>query len=177
MSSSPWYSSVAGEVLEQGDLFYGFPVLVPELTSEDILMYLSGTDLSEIDQKASIKLLDVVVMTQSCDLENNKIETVMLCPIWSLDDFKPYLGRAKRNNIRKGNMNEYHLLNSSEELGISFTLVEFSRLYMTSKDALIEFAKSVESRPRLNPPYKEHLSQAFARYFMRVGLPSNIPEF
>jgi len=29
-------------------------------------------------------------------------------------------------------------------------------------------------RLRLLPPYREHLSQAFARYFMRVGLPSNI---
>jgi hypothetical protein len=27
------------------------------------------------------------------------------------------------------------------------------------------------------PPYREHLSQAFARYFMRVGLPSDIPSF
>jgi maleate cis-trans isomerase len=26
-------------------------------------------------------------------------------------------------------------------------------------------------RVRLLSPYKEHLSQAFARYFMRVGLP------
>jgi len=23
----------------------------------------------------------------------------------------------------------------------------------------------------VNPPYREHLSQAFARFFMRVGLP------
>lgn len=27
------------------------------------------------------------------------------------------------------------------------------------------------SRNILMPPYREHLSQAFARYFMRVGLP------
>ena len=29
-------------------------------------------------------------------------------------------------------------------------------------------------RLRLLPPYREHLSQAFARYFMRVGLPVDI---
>lgn len=27
---------------------------------------------------------------------------------------------------------------------------------------------------RLLPPYREHLSQAFARYFMRVGLPQDL---
>ena len=32
-------------------------------------------------------------------------------------------------------------------------------------------------RWRLMSPYLEHLSQAFARFFMRVGLPSSIPEF
>jgi hypothetical protein len=29
----------------------------------------------------------------------------------------------------------------------------------------------MQSRLRLLPPYREHLSQAFARFFMRVGLP------
>ena len=29
-------------------------------------------------------------------------------------------------------------------------------------------------RPQLLPPYREHLSQAFARFFMRVGLPAPI---
>jgi len=30
---------------------------------------------------------------------------------------------------------------------------------------------------RLLSPYREHLSQAFARFFMRVGLPVDIPPF
>ena len=32
-------------------------------------------------------------------------------------------------------------------------------------------------RIRLLPPYRELLSQAFARFFMRVGLPVDIPSF
>jgi hypothetical protein len=32
-------------------------------------------------------------------------------------------------------------------------------------------------RLRLLPPYREHLSQSFARFFMRVGLPIDIPPF
>lgn len=28
---------------------------------------------------------------------------------------------------------------------------------------------------RLHPPYREHLSQAFARFFLRVGLAGDIP--
>jgi len=33
------------------------------------------------------------------------------------------------------------------------------------------------NRLRLLPPYREHLAQAFARFFMRVGLPADIPKF
>ena len=29
-------------------------------------------------------------------------------------------------------------------------------------------------RLRLLPPYREHLSQSFARFFMRVGLPETV---
>ena len=32
-------------------------------------------------------------------------------------------------------------------------------------------------RLRLLPPYREHLSQSFARFFMRVGLPIDTPSF
>jgi hypothetical protein len=32
-------------------------------------------------------------------------------------------------------------------------------------------------RLRLLPPYREHLSQAFARFFMRIGLPVHIDLF
>jgi hypothetical protein len=34
-----------------------------------------------------------------------------------------------------------------------------------------------EKHLRLLPPYREHLSQSFARVFMRVGLPIDIPPF
>jgi hypothetical protein len=42
---------------------------------------------------------------------------------------------------------------------------------------LADHAKRLGPRWRLKPPFLEHLSQAFARFFMRVGLPSTIPEF
>jgi hypothetical protein len=47
---------------------------------------------------------------------------------------------------------------------------------LPSEDLLREYVKD-KKRIRLLPPYREHLSQAFARHFMRVGLPSGIPQF
>ena len=42
---------------------------------------------------------------------------------------------------------------------------------------LRNFAVQQGPRVRLMPPYREHLSQSFARFFMRVGLPVDIPSF
>ncbi|MCA9450994.1 MAG: hypothetical protein KC931_27990, partial [Candidatus Omnitrophica bacterium] len=35
-------------------------------------------------------------------------------------------------------------------------------------------SEGICERIRLLPPYREHISQAFARFFMRVGLPQNV---
>ena len=58
-----------------------------------------------------------------------------------------------------------------------FTIIVFKRIYTTPKETLEDFVEKVGNRIRLLPPYREHLSQAFARYFMRVGLPEDIPRF
>ena len=54
-------------------------------------------------------------------------------------------------------------------------LVDFRRTWSLP----IGFLGQRADRPhlRLITPYREHLSQAFARFFMRVGLPSDIPPF
>jgi len=45
---------------------------------------------------------------------------------------------------------------------------------LRSAEDLRGLAQRGEPRLRLRPPYREHLSQAFARFFMRVGLPTDI---
>ena len=44
-------------------------------------------------------------------------------------------------------------------------------------DTLATIAQENDSHLTLLSPYKEHLAQAFARFFMRVGLPADIPKF
>jgi len=168
-----WYEGVSEwSVLEQGDLLHSFPVVVPSMTAEDVQQVASG---QQVDKPAKLEIIDVVIMTQSCDLENDKTETVILCPFWNLDIFE--YGKSKKEQIRKGYQPGLHLLNRDDELGLPFLVVEFSRLFTAPKEALSQYAGQLTNRPRLVSPYKEHLSQAFARYFMRVGLPSNIPAF
>jgi len=59
-----------------------------------------------------------------------------------------------------------------DPLQMSHRIVDFHDVY-TIPLAFLEAILTQRRRSwlRLMPPYREHLSQAFARFFMRVGLP------
>ena len=80
---------------------------------------------------------------------------------------------------RKGRHQGYHVLNQCEieDHRLDFAIVDMRRAFSLSVDLVRQHAQSLGPRLRLLPPYREHLSQAFARFFMRVGLPTDIPPF
>jgi len=162
-----WFESVCSASLEQGDILSAFPVVQAELTAEDVeaIVAAPGED-HQLAQKAEIIEINAIVMTQSCDLENDKVDSVLLCPYWTDQDFVG--DRSKREQVRRGNVHGWHLLNSDEILKLPLLFIEFSRIYTASKATASAFAGSRENRPRLVSPYREHLSQAFARFFMAL---------
>jgi hypothetical protein len=56
-------------------------------------------------------------------------------------------------------------------------VVDFHRVFVLLKPVVEAVARSAGLRLRLRPPYREYLAQAFARYFMRVGLPLDANAF
>jgi hypothetical protein len=55
--------------------------------------------------------------------------------------------------------------------------INFREIYSLPIGYLQQHAVALGPRWRLQSPFLEHFSQAFARFFMRVGLPSTIPPF
>jgi hypothetical protein len=164
--------------LQQGDILLNCPVLIPP----DCLPSSSSGKEIPIDYQ----ILNVVVMTQSCDLENKKVKLVAVCPVYQMSDYLKELPdhnkktakavKAVFKTLKDGHAPTYHLLNQPPP---SFTLrehlvVDFRNIHSIHIDAMPSLVKEQAMRVRLNSPYTEHLSQAFARSFMRVGLPSNI---
>ena len=132
-----------------------------------------------------INKIDSIILSQSCDLLNQKLEIVLVCPYYSLTEWlelSPFnqnrKSRAKAiDNLKKGYFPSYHLLNKFENCEIlnDYQVVDFRNVYGIHFKLLNSLVKnSEEKRIRLLPPYREHLSQAFARYFMRVGLPQDL---
>ncbi|GET29325.1 hypothetical protein [Prolixibacter sp. SD074] len=170
----PWYSLVEQENdIQQGDFIINCPVIIPPAA-------LSIDDIPDVD----VKKMDAVILTQSCDLVSKNIDNILVCRYFSLTDFfneiqKNETLNAKRRkslvaNLKKGHLVSYHLLNKQEGIFEDYLIVDFKNVYGIHRTTLEEIIKNMDKRIRLLPPYREHLSQAFARYFMRVGLPQDI---
>jgi len=174
----PWYDIVRGDDIQQGDILESCPVFIlPSKLSFDPPR--TPSQLYDVPFEAR----DVIVMSQTCDMvkAREKISEVLFCAIWKKSDFKNGIMSSNRDweYSRKGHMPGFHVLNKCDLKGFKrdFSVVDFRRLHSLPLDLARELAAKLGNRIRLLPPYREHLSQAFARFFMRVGLPVDIPEF
>ena len=172
MSVYPWYCILTGDdPLQQGDFIPSCPIIIPTV------------DLNSKEIETTVREYNVVVMSQSCDLIQGKVELVLVCPLWTLKEIEEenefYKSTRWKNMLRRGYIPGYHLLNKCdlEEFERDFVVVDFKNVYSVPFEYLTELYQSNGKRLSLMSPYKEHLSQAFARFFMRVGLPIDIPEF
>lgn len=168
-----WWTEVSGPHLAQGDLLENCLVPVFDLNDEDA---------HEEAVEQIVKRERLIVLSQSCDLEHSKLEFVALCPILTLPEFESFHADFSKKSweaVRKGRVEGLHLLASpdSPERNLSSLVVDFGLILSLPFPGLTRHANSLGDRWRLQPPFLEHFSQAFARFFMRVGLPSSIPSF
>lgn len=173
----PWFElQKNSRDITQGDIIRGCPV--PKLKE---------TEISQSTQsvEAEIVKVDGIVLTQACDIANNKVKDIILCAITSKGDFESIQmsenktsKQIKKNieGIIKGQQSAYHIINNyeSEDLCQDYYIISFKEIFSIPIEVARDVAEKNGKRLRLCPPYREHLSQAFARYFMRVGLPINI---
>lgn len=172
----PWYQELEVEEneIQQGDFIPECPIVIPPSKFNE-------------DQSVDIEimLVDAVVLSQTCDLVHKKVDIVLVCPYYSLKDWISRLPEGQNKgkglkrtleDLRKGHLPSYHLLSKSDDINDveDFQVVDFKNVYGIKVELLNELVNGMKSRLRLLPPYREHLSQAFARYFMRVGLPQDL---
>lgn len=173
MTVEPFWVQVSEGALRQGDYLPGclIPTFGPDF----------GLSAGPIEVAADTA--DLIVVTQSCDLEQRKVRLVAACPIFSLAEFEvvnpAFTRKARWNEVLKGRIEGLHLLASPTlpEDNRQALVVDFREIYSLSHEYLADHAARLGPRWRLRPPFLEHFSQAFARFFMRVGLPSTIPEY
>jgi len=174
---------VEGEDLEQGDFIDECEVLVPSY-SHDVLDNITASfDKSTYRVRGDADIYDLVIVSQSCDLENGKLDYVLMCPRWSYNDYAEVNSEFKKieklEQLRQGKYYKYCMLNESKlvDLTCEIQIVDLGTVFSVPYNTLKKMAKSSGKRLRLLSPYKEKLAQAFAYYYMRIALPDDIPKF
>ena len=175
-----WYEVTQGRELLQGDLLRACPI--PRVLGLEQWPLRPGQPL-DVD----ITPEDVVLVSQSCDLANDKIHDVVLAQVldWQVacraliaqgNTFAR--SRQFRRALVAGNIPSLSLLHKRDSAPtLAWSIVDFHRLFVLPKAVLTAVAQAAGPRLRLRSPYREHLAQALARYFMRVGLPHDAQAF
>ncbi len=169
----PWYKVVRADTqLEQGDIFFNFPIYVPRYTNDAQ----TGETVTIDEESAS-----VIVLSQSCDLlkMNRTDGTVVLCPMFDIPE-QIQGGKMSESDwepMVKEEIVASRIINQHQHRWHSFNYqrVVLKQIYTVPYSFLKVFKGSYGTRVRLLPPYREHLAQAFAKQFMRVGLPHDLP--
>lgn len=171
-SFEDWYS-LPSDDLEQGDIFLDLPVIFPSVTS--------ATDGTTKIRQKNIK---AIILTQTCDIPKQSQTTLLVAEILEYSDLtngKEAHWRSKdfRKSLARGTAISEFLL-PPMPLGIgplSWSVAIFRSLYITENLATPTAKADRSPSIRLNSPYKEHLSQSYARFMMRVGLPTTLSAF
>lgn len=171
--SGDWWVQVEGESLAQGDLLAG--CFVPAFPDD----FGSETGSHEI----TISIATLIVLTQSCDLENHKVAFVALCPAHALGEFEErspdFAKKGKWEEVRRGRFQGLYLLASTVNPtdNRQALVVDFRQVISLPIGYLSCHARKLGRRYRLQSPYLEHFSQAFGQTFTRVARPSDLAPF
>jgi len=200
----PWYEVVDDDSLDQGDIIPG--CLVLHAVEDE-----GGTAI------ADLRPVTALVLTQTCDLVQNKVESVVVCAVWPLTQIvlqdptlrkeatdtahrarltmpatdapnadeliSAIIDRSKAlkkefNSIIRGERPPYAMLETHKGTPPSpLSIASFKHVYSLPRPVLLRTAQKANPRLRLLPPYREHISQAFGRYFARIGLLQDIPRY
>jgi hypothetical protein len=170
-----WWKEIHGNSLAQGDYLEGCPIpIIPD----------EFDPITGVDVEFTIEKHNIIILSQSCDLANEKVKSVVVCPIYTLQEIQAVLSShyskpTSWEPVRRGQVEGWHMISgfSGSRDNTKSLIVDFKQVHSLPIGFLKKFAGNFEARARLISPYVERLSQSFARFFMRVGLSYEISPF
>ncbi len=117
----------------------------------------------------------VIVLTQACDLANEKTARAIVAVVHDAADLVR-AGRVKekfiRDNVRKGQVYGWYFLPAHPSCpGFPESLVDLRDLHTVPRALLEGLRDRGKHVCRLVTPYREHLAQHFSVTYSRIGLP------
>jgi len=126
----PWYQIIkGGDEITQGDIIKNCYIPIPGESFYEAILAESSEPSGSVDINSG----DFIILTQACDIINDKIDSIVMCPVWALSFLMKkdsyYNSKNGRESIRQGKEPAYHLLNSyrSNDTGIDLPYSIVSR--------------------------------------------------
>jgi hypothetical protein len=149
--------------LSQGDNLDDCPILVWKPAPAPL----------DLDVPPEIRIIRVVVLTQACDLAQDKTTRVVVAPV---HDGAELVARnilkaaAIRDQVRRGQVFGWYFLPSAP-VTLAESIVDLRELHAIERHTL-EYLVGVGKRIcRIRTPWREHLAQHFGTTYMRIALP------
>lgn len=150
--------------VDQGDIINGCPLLA-------IANYEAQSPRS-VQVKHAVGR--VIVLTQTCDLANQKVNHVVVAVVLDANEVVSsgqFKGADVRGPVRAGRVFGWYFLPKNESLGLGEMIVDFRQLHTVRLDLLTALCAAGQRQARIQPLYREHLSKHFADSYSRIGLP------
>ncbi|HBD93577.1 MAG TPA: hypothetical protein DC057_05345 [Spirochaetia bacterium] len=173
--------------INQGDIFKNIPFIEKYF---------------ENDGKFELGIIDfphIYILTQDCDLEQNSNEriknssgesskldkyliSILVAPIYNVQhvfdgNHLEFLGitserhnSSQREKIKQNQNQRYHYIELSDNLNLSPLVIDFKHYFSITLDTLEEKLENRECQ--VEAIYRESISQRFAFYLSRIGLPN-----
>lgn len=172
-----WRSS---QRLVQGDIYQDLSFVVGIKTAAVL-------DIEEVNLRYA------VILSQDCDLSSHQravdsgkmqnraiLPSVLVCPAYPFEQFfegKHLEGKQldtlqeKKDRIRENEkLKRYHYVEKNQDIGLTELVIDFKHFYTVGYDVLMK-ARKDSYITTINELYRENLSQRFAQFLSRIGLP------
>ena len=116
----------------------------------------------------------VVVLTQTCDLANQKTQRAVVAIAHSasvLVEQKIVTSADVRGPIRAGRVYGWYFLPGSPDHELEESIIDLRQLFTIPLDVLRLLCARGERKARIQALYREHLAKHFADTYSRIGLP------
>ncbi len=152
----------------------------------------AGKD-TELD---TITMPYIVVMSQECDLlqdfdnvankqekknDDKCLPSILVCPAYNKELFqlgnhfgdnkmKTWNSKEIKKLLNNSEFERYHYLESPADFGVPELVIDFKHFYTFPRNTLYDDYK-INYKTTISPLFKERVSQRFANYLCRIGLP------
>ncbi len=151
--------------IDQGDIIDGCPIVqIVDYSLENLT-----------SPKVACSRHPVVVLTQSCDLANQKTQRVTVAVVHNaqfLVEQKVVQAVNVRGPIRGGRVFGWYFLPRAPEFSLEVSIADLRQLFTIPLEVLRTLCNLRLRKARIQPLYREHLAKHFADTYSRIGLPA-----